>query len=63
MLGVRFCDVFDDGVRYHGEVIEIVFHEVHAQYLYHVVYDDGDKCYYWSHELEMIKCRCDKPVW
>jgi hypothetical protein len=57
MLGVRVCDVFDD-TRYHGEVTKVIFHEVHAQYMYHVVYADGDVCDYWRQELEMIRCRC-----
>lgn len=61
MLGERVCDVFD-GTRYHGEVTQIIFHEVHAQYMYHVVYTDGDECDYWRQELEMIRCRCpDNP--
>ena len=33
-------------------------HDVHAQYMYRVVYSDGDEEDYWRHELEMIKCRC-----
>ena len=57
MLGARVCDVFG-GTRYHGEVTQIIFHEVHAQYMYHVVYTDGDECDYWRQELEMIRCRC-----
>ena len=57
MLRTRVCEVFE-GQRYHGEVTEIRFHEVYAQYMYHVEYIDGDACDYWRHELEMIRCRC-----
>ena len=57
-VGQIVCCVFD-GKRYHGEVTEVKFHEIHAQYMYHVVYSDGDSCDYWRHELEMIKCTCD----
>ena len=56
-VGQVVCSVFD-GKRYHGEVTEVKFHEIHAQYMYHVVYSDGDSCDYWRHELEMIRCRC-----
>ena len=59
MLRTRVCEVFE-GQRYHGEVTEIRFHEVYAQYMYHVEYIDGDACDYWRHELEMIQCRCDE---
>ena len=57
MLGVTVCDEFD-GNRFHGEVTEVLFHDLHAQYMYHVVYEDGDECDYWRHEVEMIRCRC-----
>ena len=57
MLGVRVCDVFD-GTRYHGEVTDVRFHDLHAQYMYHVRYEDGDECDYWRHEVEMVRCRC-----
>ena len=56
-IGARVCDLFE-GERFHGEVVKVIFHDIHAQYMYHVVYTDGDKCDYWRHELEMIKCRC-----
>ena len=51
------CDVFL-GERYHGEVDRVIFHEVYAQYMYHVVFEDGDTQDYWRHELEMIRCQC-----
>lgn len=57
-VGERVCDVFE-GERYHGEVTEIRFHEIHAQFMYHVRFEDDDQKHYWRHELEMIKCRCD----
>ena len=56
-IGERVCDVFE-GERFHGEVTEVRFHEVHAQYMYRVVYTDGDVCDYWRHELEVIRCTC-----
>ena len=59
-IGDQVCAVFD-GDRYHGEVTKVIFHEVHAQYMYHVVYTDGDEEDYWRHELEMIQCRCKEP--
>ena len=31
---------------------------VRAQYMYHVVYEDGDVCDYWRYELEVIVCKC-----
>ena len=37
----RVCDVFL-GERYHGEVDRVIFHEVYAQYMYRVVFEDGD---------------------
>ena len=55
----RVCAFFD-GVRFHGVVTKVVFHDVHAQYMYHVVYEDGDEEDYWRHELEMIRCTCDR---
>ena len=54
-VGETVCDVFD-GERYHGEVTKVIYHEVHAQYMYHVEFNDGDSCDYWRHELEMVKC-------
>ena len=59
-IGDRVCAIFD-GVRFHGEVTKVIFHDVHAQYMYHVVYNDGDEEDYWRHELEMIKCTCGEP--
>ena len=56
-IGERVCDLFE-GVRYHGEVTKVIFHDVHAQYMYHIEYSDGDACDYWRHELEMIICKC-----
>ena len=58
-VGQRVCCVFEDGERYHGEVTKVIFHDIHAQYMYHVVYEDEDEADYWRHELEFIKCRCD----
>ena len=57
-IGTRVCEVFE-GDRYHGEVTKIIFHDVHAQFMYHVVWEDGDECDYWRHELEMVMCRCE----
>ena len=57
-IGTRVCQLFD-GVRHHGEVTELKFHDVHAQHVHHVVYSDGDECDYWRHELEVVKCCCD----
>ena len=56
-VGERVCAIFE-GTRWHGEVTEVLFHDVHTQYMYRVVYSDGDVCDYWRHELEMIKCTC-----
>ena len=56
-IGEKVCCVFE-GTRFHGEVTEVIFHDIHAQYMYRVVYSDGDVCDYWRHELEMIKCTC-----
>ena len=57
-VGVKVCDVFD-GERHHGEVTEVIYHDVHAQYMYRVVFSDNDCCDYWRHELELVKCRCE----
>ena len=57
-IGERVCDVFQ-GERFHGEITEIIFHEIHAQYMYHVRYEDDDVHDYWRHELELIICRCE----
>lgn len=57
-VGVKVCDIFD-GERFHGEVTEVLYHDIHAQYMYRVVFSDGDSCDYWRHELEMVKCRCE----
>ena len=57
-VGVKVCDVFD-GERYHGEVTEVIYHDVHAQYMYRVVFSDNDCCDYWRHELELVKWRCE----
>ena len=48
------CCVFEDGERYHGEVTKVIFHDIHAQYMYHVVYEDEDTADYWRHELARI---------
>ena len=40
-IGDRVCAIFD-GVRFHGEVTEVIFHDFHTQYMYHVVCNDGD---------------------
>ena len=57
-IGTRVCQLFDE-VRYHGEITEIKFHDIHAQYMFHAVYSDGDECDYWRHELEDVRCTCD----
>ena len=57
-IGTRVCDVFE-GERWHGEVRKVEFHEVHAQYMYRVRFEDGGEQDYWRHELEMIMCQCD----
>ena len=49
------CDLFDDE-RFHGEVTEVIFHDVHTQYIYRVVCEDGDVCDYRRHEFEVIRC-------
>ena len=56
-MGDKVCCVFE-GTRFHGEVTEVIFHEIHAQYMYRVTYSDGDVCDYWRHELAMIECKC-----
>ena len=38
---------------------KVTCHDIHAQYMHHVVCDDGDVADYWRHELEVITCRCD----
>ena len=35
-IGVRVCEVFE-GDRYHDEVTDVRFHDIHTQYMYHVV--------------------------
>ena len=60
-IGDKVCALFD-GVLFHGEVTEVIYHDVHAQYMYRVVYQDGDKEDYWRHELEVIQCRCNEPT-
>ena len=57
-IGMQVCSVFEDDVRYHGEVTKVIYHDIHAQYMYHVEYEDGDEADYWRYELEFIKCRC-----
>jgi len=59
-IGTRVCQLFDDNL-FHGEVVEVRFHDIHAQYMYHVVYTDGDECDYWRHELEDVRCTCRNP--
>ena len=59
-IGDRVCAVFQ-GKRFHGEVTKVIFHDIHVQYMYRVVYSDGDICEYWRHELEMIRCHCVNP--
>ena len=49
-IGEQVCIIFD-GVRFHGEVTKVIFRDVHAQYIYHVVDSEA----YWCHELEMIR--------
>ena len=57
-VGEIVCDVFPDKKRYHGRVTEVRFHELHAVYMYHVVWEDNDEQDCWRHELEVIKCDC-----
>ena len=60
-IGRVVCQVFDTvegDVRYHGRVTKVKFHDVYAQWMYHVEYEDGDSADYWRHELESIFCRC-----
>ena len=59
-IGEVVCDIFDDGLRYHGKVTEVRFHEIHAVYMYHVVFEDGDEQDCWRYELEMIKYNCPR---
>ena len=56
-IGVRVCEVFE-GDRYHGEVTAVKFHDIHAQFMYYVVFSDTDECDYWRYELEVIRCTC-----
>ena len=46
-VGQRVCCVFDDDNRYHGEVTKVIYHDIHAQYMYRVVYEDSDEADYW----------------
>ena len=39
-IGTKVCSLFD-GVRFHGEVTKVIYHDVHSQYMYHVVFTDG----------------------
>ena len=61
--GTKICELFPDDngemVRHHGVITEIIYHDIHAQYMYRGEYQDGDKADYWRHELEMILCRCE----
>ena len=53
------CKVFPaDGIRYHGRVVGVDFHEIYARWMYMVVYTDGDKESYWRSELTMLLCTC-----
>ena len=47
-VGLKVCDCFE-GVRFHGEVRQVKFHEIYSQYMYmyHVVFSDNDKQDYW----------------
>ena len=57
------CDMFegDNGLeRHHGVVTDVLFHEIHVQYMFRCEYEDGDKTDYWRHELEIILCRCNR---
>ena len=56
-LGTRICEVFE-GERHHGTVTEVIYHDLHAQYMFRGEYEDGDRADYWRHELEMLICRC-----
>ena len=57
MIDTHVCDLFH-GERFHGEVTKVIYHDIHAQYMYHVVWEDDDESDCWRHELEMIVCRC-----
>ena len=46
--------------RYHGQVTDVIFHDIYAQWMYHVEYEDGDCEDYWRYELEIFFCRCDE---
>lgn len=52
-IGTRVCDEFDE-VRWHGEVRSVEFHEVHAQFMYRVVYEDGDQQDYWRRTTVLV---------
>ena len=48
-IGRVVCQVFDTvegDVRYHGRVTKVKFHDVYAQWMYHVEYEDGDSADY-----------------
>ena len=61
-IGTRVCKLFptDDGEkRFHGDVTELVYHDIHARWMYRVTYSDGDTEMYWRNELELLFCKCD----
>mgnify|MGYP003330714308 CR=1 FL=1 len=55
----KVCCIFEDDKRFHGEVTEVIYHDVHAQCMCRVVYEDEDSADYWRHELETMKSRYD----
>ena len=60
--GAKICEVFRgaDGElkRHHGVISRIIYHDIHAQYMYRGHCNDDDKADYWRHELQMILCKC-----
>ena len=49
-IGDDISDIFegDNGLeRHHGVITDVLFHEIHAQYMFRCEYEDVDKGDYW----------------
>ena len=58
-IGKVICKIFpEDGLRYHGRIVDVDYHDIYARWMFLGEYTDGDKEHYWRNELNNLLCTC-----
>ena len=59
MLVKSFAKSFQKtGLRHHGGIVDVNYHDIYARWMFLGEYTDGDKEHYWRNELNNLLCTC-----